>query len=131
MSNNVKCAVEIWNKGAKNLKYWKVESTDPLGVWGEFEQGSPEQVILPKQKKRAFVFTGVSYRPGGVDAAVWYTVDGNANKAVRIAMVIRATPGRNNDFSVTVTDQDNMEASYGPQLTHGLTENVTVNVFYT
>jgi hypothetical protein len=95
--------------------------------WGEAMPGYPAKEILPEKTTRAFVWTGKQFQPGGAEAAVWYTLNGDETMGMRIKFNIRATPGRNNEITVT-TNNKKLMGAYSTPLTNHLAESVVITV---
>jgi hypothetical protein len=119
---SVSCTIDIENNTSKALRFWKVEDEDQ---WGEAMPGYPAKEILPEKTTRAFVWTGKQFQPGGAEAAVWYTLNGDETMGMRIKFNIRATPGRNNEITVA-TNNKKLMGAYSTPLTNHLAESVVI-----
>ena len=86
------------------------------------------QTIQPGTIGRAFVWTGRPNLPGGAEAKVWYTLDGDQNWAVSVYFNITAAPLSNNEITVNTTNPKKLGASYNTKLTNHMAESVVIAV---
>ena len=107
------------------MVYWK---TDPSPLWGQFATNYPTQTIQPQTTERAFVWTGRPNLPGGAEAKVWYTLDGDQNWAVGVYFNVTARPLADNEITVETTNSKKLMASYNTKLTNHTSESVKIAV---
>ena len=95
--NNYKCFITISNGTSKHLRFQKQEIP-----WGSFQEG-PEQDIMPKTSKRAFVASG-NAGPAGTEGTVWYQFGDDATKSITIYFDVPTNPFKDNIVTIATSD---------------------------
>ena len=117
---NYKCFITISNGTTKHLRFQKQELP-----WGSFQEG-PEQDIMPKTSKRAFVASG-NPGPAGTEGTVWYQYGDDASKTITIYFDVPTNPLRDNTVTVDTSDR-NLSAVLSGFNGRGSDERCTVRV---
>jgi hypothetical protein len=117
---NYKCFITISNGTTKHLRFQKQELP-----WGSFQEG-PEQDIMPKTSKRAFVASG-NPGPAGTEGTVWYQYGDDASKTITIYFDVPTNPFKDNNVTV-VTSDPNLLAVRSGFNGKGNVEEITVRV---